>query len=208
VSTDPRITRSRDAILRAVVEIIQAEGPGAVTHQRVADRAGVGRATVYRHWPRPVDLVFEAMQQVDLPFLEPADGTLRERLRSDLRRLRDDLAAPIARSVIATIVEGAQRAGPYRDRSQRLAKTAVVNTQTAIDRAVETGELVGTPDADALVAQLLGAILFRRLIADRPATDDFIDHVVDAALAPWTPADPRPPRARARATSTGIAASP
>jgi AcrR family transcriptional regulator len=203
-SIDPRITRSRDAILRAVVEIIQAEGPGAVTHQHVADRAGVGRATVYRHWPRPVDLLWEATQQVDMPFLEAADGPLSERLRTDLRRLRDDLAAPIMTSMVATVIEGAQREGPYRDRNRQVVDAAVANMQAAIDGAVEVGELVGTPDADVLVAQLLGAILFRRLIADQPATDDFIDHVIDTALAPWTPppANPRPRAASVRAQAS------
>jgi hypothetical protein len=31
------------------------EGPAGITHQRVAERAGAGRATVYRHLAQPAD---------------------------------------------------------------------------------------------------------------------------------------------------------
>ena len=190
MSADPRFTRSREAIRRAVVEIIRSEGPDAVTHQHVADRAGVGRATVYRHWPNPFDLLFEAMQEVELPFLEPAEAPLRERLRADLRRIRDDLAGPTLPRMIANIIDRAQHEQQYRSHTERIVNAAVANMRTAVDRALMLGELHRTPDADLLVSQLLGPVVFRRLVADRPVTDDFIDQIVDGALAPWT--DPTP----------------
>jgi len=52
-------------MLRAAAAILEEEGPTGVTHQRVAERAGVGRATAYRHWPQPVDL-FKKRYQTDL----------------------------------------------------------------------------------------------------------------------------------------------
>jgi len=187
-TTDPRVTRSREAIREAVIRIIQTEGPGAVTHQHVADRAGVGRATVYRHWPKPEDLLLEAMQQLDLPFLEPTPDAhlvpLRERLRADLRHLRDNLAAPIMPSMIATIIDRGQREDIYRGQHQRLIARAIAHMETALGWAVERGELDLRPDADALVSQLLGPLVFRRLIADRPTSDDLIDHIIESALAP------------------------
>src|SRR5437016_7314236 len=50
---DPRVVKSRETILSAARTLLQESGPAAVTHQRVAARAGVGRATVYRHWRTP-----------------------------------------------------------------------------------------------------------------------------------------------------------
>lgn len=185
VNNDPRAIRSRDAILRTVIDIIDTEGPSAVTHQLVAERAGVGRATVYRHWPKPVDLLFEAIEQVDFPFLEPDEAPLRVRLVNSLRRLRDDLSSPLMPSVIATLIDRAQRDSVYRQHNRRVVSTAVANMRAATEQAIERGELAGDPDPDILVSQLLGAMLFRQLIAGEPGTDAFINHIIDTALAPW-----------------------
>ena len=60
-SADPRAVRSREAMLAAARRLLAEEGLDAVTHQRVAQEAGVGRATVYRHWPRTDQLLLDAM---------------------------------------------------------------------------------------------------------------------------------------------------
>jgi hypothetical protein len=51
------------------------------------------------------------------------------------------------------------------------------------DGAMATGELHTRPDPDDLIAQTLGPLFFRRVVADRPADDAFIDRVIDDALA-------------------------
>jgi AcrR family transcriptional regulator len=65
----PRSADRTPAILRAVVELIDENGYDRVTIQDVADRAGVGLATIYRRWPTKQDLVVEALRskEVDLP---------------------------------------------------------------------------------------------------------------------------------------------
>ncbi|MFE7278597.1 TetR family transcriptional regulator [Streptomyces sp. NPDC057623] len=47
-SGGPRARRSREAALAAAIELLVEGGPELVTHAAVAERAGVGRATVYR----------------------------------------------------------------------------------------------------------------------------------------------------------------
>src|SRR3954453_892705 len=86
---DPRVARSRQAALAAARTLLEQEGPAAVTHQRVAAHAGIGRATVYRHWPLPETLLQEAMEQVALPFFTDFSGDLHQWLRGELRRLAD-----------------------------------------------------------------------------------------------------------------------
>jgi AcrR family transcriptional regulator len=179
---DPRAVRTREAVLRAVAEILEEEGPAGITHQRVAERAGVGRATVYRHWAEPADLLVEAVISADFPFLEQPGGTLQERLRADLRRLRDDMAAPIMATLLATIIERSRHDPATRAHRDRVVAKLIDNARAAIDTAMAAGELYGRPDPDDLVAQTLGPLFFRRIVADRPADDAFIDHVVDDAL--------------------------
>src|SRR4029078_13124760 len=56
-SLDPRIERSRRVILEAALEELGAVGYGALTIEGVAARAGVGKSTIYRHWPGELPLV-------------------------------------------------------------------------------------------------------------------------------------------------------
>ena len=72
---DARIAaRTRAAVHEALRSLFAEEGPAALTHQRVAQRAEVGRATIYRHWPRPVDLVTEALTVIDQPVFRSREG--------------------------------------------------------------------------------------------------------------------------------------
>jgi len=184
-STDPRAIRSREAILQAAVELLEDEGPPGLTHQRVAERAGVGRATVYRHWPQPLDLFTDVMGRVEFPWLEQSDGTLRERMGRDLRRLRDDLDVPITTTVIASVIDRAQRDDAIKAMRDRLTSGLAANMRAAIDDAVSAGELRAPPDAVDLVAQTIGPLLYRRAMEGGAAPDAFLDRVVDDALAPW-----------------------
>src|SRR5207253_9637577 len=74
------------------------EGPGAITHQRVAQQAGVGRATVYRHWAAPEDLLRDVLYTAELPFFATPALLLRSCLHAELRQLADELALPAAAS--------------------------------------------------------------------------------------------------------------
>src|ERR1700678_3333305 len=82
--------RTRDAVHEALRSLFAEEGPAALTHQRVAQRAEVGRATIYRHWPRPVDLVIEALSVIEQPVFRSREGPVREWLSAELTRFSAD----------------------------------------------------------------------------------------------------------------------
>jgi AcrR family transcriptional regulator len=109
-SIDARVVRTRALVQEAVLDLFEREGAGALTHQRVAERAGVSRATVYRHWPHPIDLVVEALGLAEQPLLHPSEGQpLREWLRRELLRVAADFARPVVQQFVATIVGDAHR---------------------------------------------------------------------------------------------------
>ena len=49
---DARIVRTRADVDRTALAILVEEGLEALTHARVAERAGYSKTTLYRHWPR------------------------------------------------------------------------------------------------------------------------------------------------------------
>lgn len=82
---------TRQRIVDAAIELHQSRGPAATTIRQIADRAGVGRVTVYRHFPDEPTLLHACSTQYydrhPLPDPQPwqriADP--EERLRVALR---------------------------------------------------------------------------------------------------------------------------
>ena len=47
---DPRVARSRTAVLDAATHLLVTGGPAAVTVDAVVAESGVAKSTIYRHW--------------------------------------------------------------------------------------------------------------------------------------------------------------
>ncbi len=179
---DARIVRTRAAVHEAMRLLFAEEGPAALTHQRVAQRAEVGRATIYRHWPRQIDLVTEALTVVEQPMFHSGEGPLRAWLGRELIRFAADLAQPVVQQFLSTVIGAADQNPTVADlRDDLLRRTSAV-LHSAFEQAESEGETVPRRDYDELLAQILGPVIFRVTI-QRGVTDrDFIDRLVDAAL--------------------------
>jgi AcrR family transcriptional regulator len=76
---------ARQRILEATAELVTAGGLDAATPAAIAERAGAGKMSLYRHFSGKDELVAEALAERDLDLRawligDPADGTPRERL--------------------------------------------------------------------------------------------------------------------------------
>ncbi len=81
----PRSEEAHQAILDATLELLVEVGFSALTVEGVANRAGVGKATIYRRWTSKLPLIVEAFGQ--LPGFEDRDtGALADDLKQMLRR--------------------------------------------------------------------------------------------------------------------------
>lgn len=182
---DPRAVRSRDAILAAARELLREEGPVAVTHQRVAAHAEVGRATVYRHWPRPELLLTDAMAGVRLPFFLDPVTPVRPWLVQQLRGLADQLALPDVLAVAAALVQGAVWDAEVTGRRDGLAAAMSGQLGAALATAQETGELRAAVEPSDAPALLVGPLLYRGLLEPGPVSDTLIDRLLDT-VGTWT----------------------
>ena len=83
---DPRVQRSREAVFEAAHRLMHEGGPSAVTYSALSDASGVGRATLYRHWPTIDDLWAEMMEMASAAFLTELDGDLRSNRQQNICR--------------------------------------------------------------------------------------------------------------------------
>ena len=71
----PRSDRAHRAILDAARELLVEEGFSGLRLEHVAARAGVGKATIYRHWGSRQELALELLVELAGPtsrWLRPA----------------------------------------------------------------------------------------------------------------------------------------
>jgi AcrR family transcriptional regulator len=196
-ATDPRAARSREAILAAAFDLLAREGPGAITHQRVAQQAGVGRATVYRHWAAPEDLLRDVLFSAELPFFATPALPLRSWLRAELRQLADELALPAIASLAIALMEQT-RSGGAGTRPHRHITAITERLAAAFALAVDAGELDTAPDAERAAAHLIGPLVYRTTLQAAPVPDQLLTDVIEA-VADWRQPDPGPaPRAIAQ----------
>ncbi|GAB7190804.1 TetR/AcrR family transcriptional regulator [Kineococcus sp. NUM-3379] len=183
-STDPRALRSRDAMLEAARRILREHGPAAVTHQRVAEQAGVGRATVYRHWPTAGAVLADAMAGAPLPFFADPEVPVRPWLLTRLRALADEMLLPEVVAVTVTLVHGAVWDADGRQRRDASAAAASRQLRAALRSAVETGELTPAADPADAAALVLGPLLYRSLLEPGRLPDAALERILDS-LGRW-----------------------
>ena len=183
--SDPRVQRTFDAVRAAVAKIVETEGAGAVTHQRVAEVAGVGRATIYRHWKRTDDLLLDCFANsaplLDLDPSLPLDEAVKESFK---RKVRDTSRPGEATTICELMARATYDRSASEMRDQLVARTCDM-LAGHLRRAVERGELHTQPDAFTLFTQLAGPVMFRTLLLGNPPAEDEIDQVVERALAPY-----------------------
>jgi AcrR family transcriptional regulator len=176
---DPRMARSRKAMLDAARDLLLREGPAGVTHQRVAQQAGVGRATAYRHWPRTDQLLLDAMSLVDFPFFRDPLTPVRPWLRRELRVLADEMALPPVAAIAVAMMRGPAGSLPVEVRD-RFTATGADGIRAALALAGAAGELKGAADPEDAPALLVGPILQRTCMEAGTVSDGLIERIIDS----------------------------
>ena len=182
---DPRVARTHAAVLEATIELIAEEGPEAVTFQAVARRAKVSRATLYRHWPHPEELVFEALAEIVSAWEFSGPGRLGDELIAEIDRRRSELNQPLVRMAFAAVLSRAARDPAAARLRDRLVGSIATSLRESIKAGVERGELRPGLDAEALTAEVMGAMVWRSFVMGENVTKRFVEAVVRNALRDW-----------------------
>jgi AcrR family transcriptional regulator len=179
---DPRVERSRRIILEAVLAELGDVGYGSMTIEGVAARAGVGKSTIYRHWPGKLELVEDAFRTVKAELAVPEHGSIRDRVVSVLEQVADLVAESTYSACMPALIEASERDPSVRDFHCRFSTERRAVLVSLIRSAVESGELRAGTDPEILVDALVGPILMRRLILGLPITRAIATELVDQLL--------------------------
>lgn len=179
----PRSERADQAIIEAALSLFAESGPEGLCIERVAARAGVGKATIYRRWPGKEDLLLDAITALKAPLPEPAGRSVREDLVALLDALCQETADPRrAREFALLLGEGAK----YPRLMARYVETVVEPrrevVRTVLRRGMASGELRPDLDVEAALFMLIGAVLVRGRHKQEAIPPGYAQRVVDGLL--------------------------
>ena len=150
----------------------------------MAARAGVGKATIYRHWGSRQELALELLVELAGPHIPVADtGDTREELlaavMNPLRALTETPFGPVIRALLSEIAVDPDLGDRFRATVVQARRAEVARV---IARGIERGDL--RPDADAGIAteMLVGPVYFRLMFGGE-LDRDFAERVVSMFLS-------------------------
>jgi AcrR family transcriptional regulator len=188
----PRERRVDDAALAATRDLLLEGGYRALSFERVARRAGVSRAALYRRWPAKAYLVYDAVFSTVGPTTVPDTGSLEADLLALLRALTEEFSQPAARAAITGMLADFGADGAFRDsvRREALAPTASA-VRGVLERAVGRGDLAPDAPLDVLVDALGGTVFFRALVLGTEFLSADAHDLVHVLLHGTAPRSPR-----------------
>jgi AcrR family transcriptional regulator len=179
----PRSARAHRAILEAARDLLVAEGFAGLRLEHVAARAGVGKATVYRHFASKEALALELLLELAAPHIaiDEVGDTRAELLASvskPMRALTESPFGPVVRALLSEIAINPSLGDPFRRSVVQARREEIARI---VRRGLDRGDL--RPGADAgLATELLVGPVYFRLMFGGELDDAFAERVVDAFL--------------------------
>jgi AcrR family transcriptional regulator len=187
-AVDPRVSRTRAAVVRAATDLLVEGGPYAVTIDAIVARSGVAKSTIYRHWESRDDVLLTVIETCAPRFVEPdPDGDVIASLREVVHSVVASLNDPEwARTLPALLMLKNHEAG-IKAIDERLEHEQDMVVTTLIERAVKEGVLESGIEVPEAITHLLGPLLFAHLTESVAVDAAFADRTLDRFLAAYAP---------------------
>jgi AcrR family transcriptional regulator len=190
----PRDARVDAAILEATLALIVEHGVETLRVDDVADRAGVGKAAIYRRYRSRDELLTAAIAVLVGEIAIPETGSTKE----DLLALMHDAVqvygkAPAAQAMPALVA--AMNRDPALAHATREGFLAARRgaLRRVLERGIDRGDLRGDLDLELALDVLGGPLFYRLLITGGPIDTQLAEGVVGLLLHGFAPATrPRP----------------
>jgi AcrR family transcriptional regulator len=179
----PRSATAHRAILEAACDLIVTEGFAGLRLEHVAARAGVGKATIYRHFASKEALALELLLELAAPHIAIEDvGDTRAELLAavaqPMRALTESRFGPVLRALLSEIAINLSLGDPFRSTVVQARRDEIAKI---VRRGVARGDLRAGADPGLATELLVGPVYFRLMFGGE-LDAAFAGRVVDAML--------------------------
>jgi AcrR family transcriptional regulator len=186
-AADPRVARSRERLLTAATDLLVESGPRAVTVDAIAERSGVAKSTLYRHWHSREALLIDVMR-ANVPDVPPPPEDLD--FEEALRRLTVDVATTLAQPEWAGIMPALlslQRQVPaLRTLSDEDREAKIDVLARVLAMGVDEGRVPAGLDPHRVANLLIGPVVFTVLSGHEDEAIEVAEFTVERFLASYS----------------------
>ena len=186
----PARGRPRDAALdlriaEAALDVLADQGIAGFTIEAVAQRAGVGKAAIYRRYAGRDEVLAAAMDYLrdDLP-LAPPQGSARERLERVLDSIRTPMMATRSGRIMAQVISASAHHPDFL--ASFYARVLGPRRRLLVGilrEGVDEGWVDPQVDLDVVATLLVGPMIFLKMWHGTPMADTPTAQILDLALA-------------------------
>lgn len=183
---DPRVARSRAAVLGAARTLLVDGGPGAVTVDAVVAASGVAKTTIYRHWPSQRELLVAVMRDCAPALDELVAAAHDDDFETALRRVVASVAAMFSDESWVRVLPGMIALKRELHDLEEFQNELEQRNKDAIGAVLAKGIAEGRvrPDIDAeLTGLYLGGPFLMAALLDGRVPAGLGDEIVDRFLA-------------------------
>lgn len=167
----PRDANAHQRILDAAFELVHATSYAEVTIKAIAERAEVGRQTIYRRWPTKERLFMEV---VTMQVQQAALATNGNDLEAYLQHLFELARTRTGVLLTALLMQASDDPALTLDIQELINQRRTMLERVVVEDARRCGYTYAVPAAT--IAELLAAVMWYRLIYKHKPLDDAFAH--------------------------------
>lgn len=179
----PRSEEARRRTIEATIEALLELGAEGLTMEEIAERSGVAKSTIYRHFGTRENLLAESVRSCVVEQSTPDSGSLAEDLTELFTRYDESAETKRLNELIPLLIDAARRDADMREVLDALLAERQRPMRTVLKLAQARGEIDPDLDLDVAVAVLIGPFTYRRMVQDAEITDEFVTAVVRTGIA-------------------------
>ncbi len=179
----PRNNEAEASILAASYELLLETGFAAVTVEKIAERAKVSKATIYKWWPNKAAVVMDGyLSAASARLPVPDTGSVQEDIVIHATNLAVFLRSREGKVITELIGEGQFDAGLAEAYRTRFFAPRRQEARQLLERGVTRGELQADLDIESCIDLLYGPIFYRLLITGDNLDEAFVKYLTTAAF--------------------------
>jgi AcrR family transcriptional regulator len=184
VTRDPRVARSRARVLEAATDLLVEGGSRAVTVDAVAERSGVAKSTMYRHFPSRTDLLVDVLRH-NMPAadFELETGSFETALRSLLHGFAAVMADRDWARILPALMSLKNTIPDIRELTELDRAEHLTVLQTVLDHGIDEGLVAPDTDVVTTMDLLVGPLIFAALNDDLERLPTLADEITDRYVA-------------------------